>query len=125
MVELSTVDEIYDLVANALAAAVDEPWKEIRLQAEVWKTSTGFTGDFTRDPAERGVADLDVDRLDYSVAKAIKKLQTIMTSDAHEPWNQATFRLTPDGGFTVNFAYDADLAARLEASAAHARAHRL
>ena len=68
MAELSTVEEIYDFVANALAAAVDEPWKEIRLQAEVWKTSTGFTGDFTRDPAERGVADLDVDRLGYAVA---------------------------------------------------------
>ena len=80
MADLNTVEEIYDFVANALAAAVDEPWKEIRLQAEVWKTSTGFTGDFTRDPAERGVADLDVDRLDYAVAKAIKKLQTIMAS---------------------------------------------
>jgi len=122
MAELNTVEEIYDLVANALAAAVDEPWKEIRLQAEVWKTSTGFTGDFTRDPADRGVADLDVDRLDYTVAKAIKKLQTIMTSQAHEQWNQVTFRLTPDGSFVANFAYDADLAARLEESAAHVRA---
>ena len=122
MTELSTVDEIYEFVANALAAAVDEPWKEIRLQAEVWKTSTGFTGDYTRDPAERGVDDLDVDRLDYAVAKAIKKLQTIMTSESKDPWNRATFRLTPDGEFTVNFSYDADLAARLEASAARARA---
>ncbi|MDQ8726897.1 immunity protein YezG family protein [Bradyrhizobium sp. LHD-71] len=122
MAELNTVEEIYDLVANALAAAVDEPWTEIRLQAEVWKTSTGFTGDITRDPAERGVAELDVDRLDYAVAKAIKKLQTIMKSDSHEPWNRATFRLTPDGEFSVAFAYDADLAARLEASAARARA---
>ena len=121
MAELSTVEEIYNFIAKALTAAVDEPWKEIRLQAEVWKTSTGFTGDFTRDPVERGVANLDVDRLDYAVAKAIKKLQTIMTSDAHEPWNQATFRLTPDGAFSVNFSYDGDLAARLEASAGRAR----
>jgi hypothetical protein len=44
---------------------------------------------------ERGVADLDVDRLDYAVAKAIKKLQTIMTAASHRPCNQATFRLTP------------------------------
>jgi hypothetical protein len=122
MADLNTVEEIYDFVANALAVAVDEPWKEIRLQAEVWKTSTGFTGDFTRDPAERGVADLDVDRLDYAVAKAIKKLQTIMASDSHEPWNQVTFRLTPDGEFFAHFNYDADLAARLEESAARARA---
>ena len=122
MADLNTVEEIYDFVANALAAAVDEPWKEIRLQAEVWKTSTGFTGDFTRDPAERGVADLDVDRLDYAVAKAVKKLQTIMASDSHEPWNQVTFRLAPDGEFVANFNYDADLAARLEESAARARA---
>ena len=122
MADLNTVEEIYDFVANALAAAVDEPWKEIRLQAEVWKTSTGFTGDFTRDPAERGVADLDVDRLDYAVAKAIKKLQMIMASDSHEPWNQVTFRLAPDGEFVANFNYDADLAARLEELAARARA---
>jgi hypothetical protein len=122
MADLNTVEEIYDFVANALVAAVDEPWKEIRLQAEVWKTSTGFTGDFTRDPAERGVADLDVDRLDYAVAKAIKKLQTIMAQDSHEPWNQVTFRLAPDGEFFANFNYDADLAARLEESAARARA---
>jgi len=121
MAELSTVEEIYGFVANALAAAVDEPWKEIRLQAEIWKTSTGFTGDFTRDPVERGIVDLDVDRLDYAIAKAIRKLQTIMASDSHEPWNLATFRLTPDGEFTVNFAYDGDLAARLEASAVHTR----
>lgn len=122
MAELNTVEEIYDFVASALVAAVDEPWTEIRLQAEVWKTSTGFTGDFTRDTAERGVAELDVDRLDYAIAKAIKKLQTIMKSDSQEPWNRATFRLMPDGEFSVTFAYDADLAARLEASAARARA---
>jgi hypothetical protein len=121
MAELSTVEEIYEFVANELAAAVDEPWKEIRLQAEVWKTSTGFTGDFTRDPEERGVADLDVDRLDYAVAKAIKKLQTIMTSSAHEPWNKATFRVTPDGEFFANFVYDAELSARLDAAAVSAR----
>ena len=121
MAELNTVEEIYDFVANALAAAVDEPWKEIRLETEIWNTSTGFTGDYTRDPAERGVADLDVDRLDYAVAKAIKKLQTIMTSTAHEPWNKATFRVTPDGEFFANFAYDADLSARLDAAAARAR----
>ena len=121
MAELNTVEEIYDFVANALAAAVDEPWKEIRLETEIWNTSTGFTGDYTRDPAERGVADLDVDRLDYAVAKAIKKLQTIMTSTAHEPWNKATFRVTPDGEFFANFVYDADLSARLDAAAARAR----
>ncbi|WOH53612.1 immunity protein YezG family protein [Bradyrhizobium sp. sBnM-33] len=121
MAELSTVEEIYDFVANAMAAAVDEPWREIRLETEIWKTSTGFTGDYTRDPAERGVADLDVDRLDYAVAKAIKKLQTIMASTAHEPWNKATFRVTPDGEFFANFAYDADLSARLDAAATRAR----
>jgi Protein of unknown function, DUF600 len=121
MAELNTVEEIYDFVANALAAAVDEPWKEIRLETEVWKTSTGFTGDYTRDPAERGVAHLDVDRLDYAVAKAIKKLQTIMASSAHEPWNKATFRVTPDGEFVANFVYDAELSARLDAAAARAR----
>ena len=121
MAELNTVEEIYDFVANALVAAVDEPWKEIRLETEIWNTSTGFTGDYTRDPAERGVADLDVDRLDYAVAKAIKKLQTIMTSTAHAPWNKATFRVTPDGEFFANFAYDADLSARLDAAAARAR----
>jgi hypothetical protein len=121
MAELNTVEEIYEFVANALVAAVDEPWKEIRLQTEVWKTSTGFTGDYTRDPAERGVADLDVDRLDYAVAKAIKKLQTIMKSDSHEPWNKATFRVTPDGEFSANFSYDAELSARLEEAAVRAR----
>ncbi|MEH2628693.1 hypothetical protein V1292_006748 [Bradyrhizobium sp. AZCC 1719] len=121
MAELNTVEEIYDFVANALVAAVDEPWQEIRLETEIWKTSTGFTGDYTRDPAERGVADLDVDRLDYAVAKAIKKLQTIMTSSAHEPWNKATFRVTPDGEFFANFVYDADLSARLDAAATRAR----
>jgi hypothetical protein len=121
MAELSTVEEIYDFVANAMAAAVDEPWREIRLETEIWKTSTGFTGDYTREPAERGVADLDVDRLDYAVAKAIKKLQTIMASSAHEPWNKATFRVTPDGEFFANFVYDADLSARLDAAAIRAR----
>ena len=121
MAELNTVEEIYEFIANALVSVVDERWQEIRLHAEVWKTSTGFTGDFTRDPAERGVADLDVDLLDYEFAKAIKKLQTIMTSSAHEPWNKVTFRVTPDGGFVANFAYDAELSARLDAAAASAR----
>jgi Protein of unknown function, DUF600 len=120
MAELNTVEDIYEFVANALASAVDEPWKEIRLHTEMWHTSTGFTGDYTRDPEERGVADLKVSKLGYGVAKAFEKLQSIMQSNAHEPWNRATFRLAPDGDFSVKFAYDAELAARLEA--AHARA---
>jgi len=44
MPELNTVDEIYEHVAGALAATVDEPWSEIRLHAEIWTTSIGFTG---------------------------------------------------------------------------------
>jgi hypothetical protein len=122
MTEPDTVEEIYEHIAGVLAAAVDEPWHEIRLNAEVWTTSTGFTGDYTRDPPDGGIADLDVDRIDYSVVKALKKLRTIMASTAHEPWNRATFKLAPDGEFSVNFVYDRDLAARLDDAAAQVRA---
>jgi len=121
MSEPNTVDEIYEHVAGALAAAVDEPWSEIRLYAEIWTTSIGFTGDYTRAPPEQGQADLDVDRLGYSVAKAFMRLQTIMASSAHGPWNRATFKLMPDGQFSVNFTYDAELVERLKQSAAQAR----
>jgi hypothetical protein len=121
MPEPNTVDEIYEHVADALAKAVDEPWSEIRLHAEIWTTSIGFTGDYTREPPDQGQADLDVCHLDYSVAKAFKSLQKIMASSAHEPWNKATFKLAPDGAFSVNFAYDEALVRRLEQAAAVAR----
>jgi hypothetical protein len=122
MPELNTVDEIYKHVAGALAAAVDEPWSEIRLLAEIWTTSIGFTGDYTRGPPDQGQADLDVSHLGYSVAKAFMRLQTIMaSSSAHEPWNKATFKLAPDGNFSVNFTYDEALVRRLEQTAAAAR----
>jgi Protein of unknown function, DUF600 len=121
MSEPNTVDEIHQHIGDALTAAVDEPWSEIRLHVEIWTTSTGFTGDYTRDPPEAGIADLDVSRLGYSVAKALKRLQTIMTSSAHAAWNRATFRLAADGQFAVDFAYDEELVRRLEQSAAQAR----
>jgi len=123
MAELKTVDEIYEHIANALAGAVDEPWSEIRLVSKIWMTSTGFTGDYTRQPPDLGVADLDVDRIDYSVTKALKKLQSIMTSTSHGPWNKVTFKLAPDGKLAANFSYDSDLAESLKNAAAQAKAH--
>jgi Protein of unknown function, DUF600 len=121
MPELNTVDEIYEHVAGALAATVDEPWSEIRLHAEIWTTSIGFTGEYTRQPPDQGEADLDVGKLGYSVAKAFMSLQKIMASSAHGPWNRATFKLAPDGQFSVNFTYDDALVQRLKQSAAQAR----
>jgi hypothetical protein len=119
MSDPNTVDEIYQHIGETLTAAVDEPWSEIRLHVEIWTTSTGFTGDYTRDPPEAGIADLNVSRLGYSVAKALKRLQQIMK--AREAWNRATFKLAPDGRFSVDFAYDEELVRRLEQSAAAAR----
>jgi Protein of unknown function, DUF600 len=121
MPEPNTVDEIYEHVAGALAAAVDEPWGEIRLHAEIWTTSIGFTGEYTREPPDQEEADLDVGKLGYSVAKAFMRLQKIMASSAHGAWNRATFKLAPDGQFSVNFTYDDELVQRLKQSAAQAR----
>ena len=87
---------IYAHVAAALAAAVEEPWREIVLRIDTVEGSIGLTGDYATPDGAR--CDLDVRRLDYSVSKALRNLNRQMAGTA-AAWSDAAFHLSQDGGF--------------------------
>jgi len=107
---MRTIDEIYGCIAQHLVDCVGSDWSALTLEVEREANDViGYTGIYKT--LENKEEYLDVFELDDHVGDDFDELHAIMTAEGdHHKWNRATFKLTPDGKFSIDFDWDQALA---------------
>ena len=96
-----TVEEIYQRIADAITRTIDEPWVKADIIAEL----TDDTGSLiaTYQPGSSAPEqDFDVD---FDIYFAFDELRQQLHKPGHTNWQQAKFKLLPDGQFSIEFVY--------------------
>jgi hypothetical protein len=101
-----TIDAVYQSIAQNMVDAIPKSWNSSLLDVEFNGDSAEF--DATFETSDGQTEDFDVE---YQVFKDFKELYSIMTEEGdHHKWNRATFKLTPDNKFSIDFDWDQELA---------------
>jgi hypothetical protein len=96
-----TVEEIYQRIADAITRTIDGPWVEANIIAELTNDTGSLTG--TYQPSY-GVPEQDFD-VDFDIYFAFDELRQQLHKPGHSDWQQAKFKLLPDGQFNIDFVY--------------------
>ena len=105
-----TIDDVYESIAQNISSVIQGEWSNSVLDVEFNGDSADFDATFETFDGQK--KDFDVE---YQVFKDFKELHAIMTAEGdHHKWNRATFKLTPDGKFSIDFDWDQALADEVE-----------
>ena len=109
-----TIDDIYTSIAQYLSACINEDWGDVILEVEREADDViGYTGVYNSISGKQ--KNLSVSKLEDQVDDDFDELYAIMTAEGyHHKWNRATFKLTPDGKFSIDFNWDQVLADEVE-----------
>jgi len=105
------IDEIYELIANSTLTCIStEMWDKAILQIECDGTYMGMTGVYEY---KGKTFDLNVHNVDtedsFALMDAILELHELTTEGDHAKWNRATFTLSHDGEYDMEFQWDQEL----------------
>jgi len=109
---MKTVDEIYQFIADNINTVIKENWKSAELNVEAIGQMVSNTGTYINSTGES--KQIDVDEFDFQLTFDLLELQQITTKKDNNKWNRATFTLTPDGKFDMEFKWDQQLQDEIE-----------
>jgi hypothetical protein len=95
------VEDIYQRIADAIVAAIPEPWQSAKAEAIFFENNINFIGEYVSEAGkERDFA------VPLYARRAFQELRRKF-KEANQPlWGQASFELCPDGKFSLKWGYD-------------------
>ena len=110
-----TVDDIYNYIGQAMFDALPENWDRATFYAMLLKVDSSMQSKQTY--LHKGEKyDFDVNIIDgvakrTKCSKAFYSLYHLMQKSPQDvPWNKASFQITAEGDFEIDFKYDEDFA---------------
>ena len=108
-----TVDEIYLNIGQGISAAIeDENWNNAVLNLELVGTGVvGYNGSYSVNNEQHS---LPVRQIPREIKNWVRELHKITTEGDHNKWNKATYTLSSDGQFDIEFIWDQELNDEIE-----------
>ena len=103
-----TVNEIYDVLTDAISAAIPNEWTIARLEIQFLTDGHEIEFNGTYLTPEQEVEPLPVDFPD-EVVDAVRELYQHRKSEGHPPANLLQIDVTTQGNFTTEFSWDQEI----------------
>jgi hypothetical protein len=96
-----SIEAIYQQIASNIMQAITEPWVEALIIADL-TDDTGLLVATYKPLDNSPERDFNVD---FDVYFAFDELRQQLQKPGHANWQQAKFKLLPDGQFNIDFVY--------------------
>lgn len=98
---------ILEHIKENIINSINEPWDSAVLNIQVAKNFSSYKGHYISEEIKKS---LKVSRFDQSIDDELIELHRILILERGEKdWNQAEFKLTNDGNYTIEYIWNQEL----------------